>query len=408
MRNEVGHRQRFQRGAQADTERQAKNSAHHGQHCRLGKELPKDIALGRAHRFASANLSRAFCDRYQHDVHHADAAQAQRHDGHTAEKESHDAEDLVQHLGAFHRVPDKKRVFVAAVKVVNSRQRVTHLQNGGFMLLGIGYLKDDVVQVAPCNPGSRFGGRWKISRDRGIRREQIVIVGPVVIGILFFLLQNSDYEVGNTLYQHTGANRRLPGKQLTIGFRPQQQHAPALTLIVLGNQSAFGNLQRAEILVGGPHSNYATTSQIVLADFGNRPPQFRADVLYQVALIVNQVSVVDAQVNLPAGCPTANLRTGTPAPHDDEILPESLHVLFLIDAEAASQTHQDDHRRDSPYDSKHGEEGPHLVGPECSERLTQNFGESHESCELRVASPEMQEQLDIVVLLFLQRVDQAA
>jgi len=28
---------------------------------------------------------------------------------------------------------------------------------------------------------------------------------------------------------------------------------------------------------------------------------------------------------------------------------------------------------------KHGQEGAHFVGPECGERLAQDFGESHDS-----------------------------
>src|SRR5579859_1465474 len=82
-------------------------------------------------------------------------------------------------------------------------------------------------------------------------------------------------------------------------------------------------------------------------------------------------------MNLPAGGASSDLRTGAPAPHDDQVLAQSLHMLLLVNDEAAAQSHQDDDRRDSPDEPKHGEERPHLVRPERGHGLSKDFGESH-------------------------------
>ena len=121
-----------------------------------------------------------------------------------------------------------------------------------------------------------------------------------------------------------------------------------------------------------------------MADFGNGAPQFRADVLDQIALVADQFGIVHVELNLAPRRASADLRAGASAPHNDQILAQSLHVLFLVDAEAASQAHQDDHRRDPPHDAKHREESSHLVSPECGERLAQDFGESHETVPTRL------------------------
>ena len=110
------------------------------------------------------------------------------------------------------------------------------------MLFGIAHFEHDVIQIAARDAGAWLGRRREIARHRGIRREQVVVVRAAVIGVLLFLLQNADHGIRNALHQHGRADRGLPGKQLPVGFRSQQHHAPALALVVFGDQAAFGNL----------------------------------------------------------------------------------------------------------------------------------------------------------------------
>src|ERR1700733_12460349 len=82
-------------------------------------------------------------------------------------------------------------------------------------------------------------------------------------------------------------------------------------------------------------------------------------------------------MNLAPRSAAADLRTGAPAPNDDQVFAEGLHMFFLIDAEAEAEADQQDHRSDAPHDAEHREESPHLMSPECGERLAQDLGESH-------------------------------
>ena len=56
------------------------HAARHRQEEALEEELPLDRPRRRAERLADADLARPVLDRDQHDVHHADAAERQRHE----------------------------------------------------------------------------------------------------------------------------------------------------------------------------------------------------------------------------------------------------------------------------------------------------------------------------------------
>src|SRR5438552_2725233 len=245
------------------------------------------------------------------------------------------------------------------------------------MLFGICHLEHDIVEISTLNSGAGFGRRGEIPRYGGIGSKQVVVVGTTIVRILLLLLKDADYGIGDALDQQVCPERRLSRKQLTVGFRAENDHAAAFALIVSGNQAAFGDQQRPEILVGRPHADHAPIGRIVLAYFGNCAPQLRAHIFYQIALIANQKGVIHIELNFAPGSSASDLRTGAPAPQDDEILAKGLHVFLLIDAEAAPQAHEQNYRGDPPHDSEHRKESAHLVSSECGERLAQDFGESH-------------------------------
>src|ERR1700722_18532087 len=124
MRNEIGQRQELHRSTGTDAKTEPENSADHGEHGRLGEKLTENVVFGRANRFASTNLPRALGYRNQHDIHYTDPAQAQRDDGHAAKEYRDHAKDFIQQLRAFHRVPDKERVFVDGIEEMNASHRL--------------------------------------------------------------------------------------------------------------------------------------------------------------------------------------------------------------------------------------------------------------------------------------------
>ena len=150
-----------------------------------------------------------------------------------------------------------------------------------------------------------------------------------------------------------------------------------LALVVLRDQPAFAKVQSAKVLIRWPHSHHPSTGGVELAYFGNGAPQFRTHILYGVALVANELRVIHIQLDFASGGPAAHLGTGPAAPGDHQVFAQRLHVLLLVDAEPPAQPHQQDDRRDAPHNAEHGEESPHLVGPECGQSLAQDFKKSH-------------------------------
>src|SRR5258708_723486 len=245
------------------------------------------------------------------------------------------------------------------------------------MLLGIADFEYDVVEVPTGDARAWLGRGREVARHSGIRSEQVIVVRAAIVRVLFFLLQDSDDRVRHALDQHCRTNRGLAGEELPVGFGAENEYTATVALIIVGNQAAFGNLKRAEVLVRRPNANHSAVGGVVLTDLGDSAAQFRANVLDRVTLVPNQDGVVDVEFNFAAGSASADLRTSASAPQDDEILAQRLHVLFLVDAEAASQPHQQNHGRNPPNDPEHRQESSHLVSPEGGERLAQDFRESH-------------------------------
>src|SRR5262249_15467642 len=157
----------------------------------------------------------------------------------------------------------------------------------------------------------------------------------------------------------------------------EYDHPLAVIFIFVGYEASFTDVQGPEVLIRGPHSNDTAIRRIELADLGNRPPQLWADILDKVTLGPDETGVVDRETDLSSGRESTDLRTGSSAPYDYQVLPQSLHVLLLISAKTPAKSHQDDYRRNTPGDAEHGEETAHLVCAEGAECLSQNFGEIH-------------------------------
>ena len=172
-----------------------------------------------------------------------------------------------------------------------------------------------------------FSGRGKVASHRGIRRKQKIVVRAAVVGVLGLLLEHADHRVGNSLDVEVGAHRRLSAEQLLARGIAQDDDATTFGFILLGDQPAFAEPQRAKALERGPHSYDFAVCRIELADLRNRAPQFRADVLHQIAFVADQPGVVDGQGDFAPRRQASDLGTGPSAPDDDQVLAQRLHAL---------------------------------------------------------------------------------
>jgi hypothetical protein len=127
--------------------------------------LPQNISIGCAQSFSSTNFARAFRDRNQHDIHHSDAAQAQRHNGNASEENRNHSEDFIQQLRAFHRVPDENRVLIQRIEMVYAAERLADLQYRLVVLFRIGDLENNVVQPSASDGHPFFLGWRKVPRN---------------------------------------------------------------------------------------------------------------------------------------------------------------------------------------------------------------------------------------------------
>ena len=160
MRDKIGQGHGRHEHAGADSEGESRDATYQREHCRLREELPQDVALGRAHGLARTNLPGALGDGNQHDIHHADPAQAQRDNRYAAKEQRDYVKDFCQLLGAVHGVPDEQRIFVQRIKVANPPDGSPHLQYGRFMFFRISHFKHNVIQISTGNSGARlFRGR---------------------------------------------------------------------------------------------------------------------------------------------------------------------------------------------------------------------------------------------------------
>ena len=80
------HRQLVHAAAQRQRHGEPDRAAEHRQEEALEEELPLHLAGGGAERLAHADLARPLAHGHQHDVHHAEPAERQRHDADDAEE----------------------------------------------------------------------------------------------------------------------------------------------------------------------------------------------------------------------------------------------------------------------------------------------------------------------------------
>src|SRR6266566_1894818 len=76
---EIGHRQQVDQPTQAERDEQTRAAADQRNNERFQEKLPQDAVRGSSDGFADSDLASALLNRYQHDIHDAEAAEEQSH-----------------------------------------------------------------------------------------------------------------------------------------------------------------------------------------------------------------------------------------------------------------------------------------------------------------------------------------
>ena len=89
---------------------------------RLGEELATYIACCRADRLANSDLARALSHRYQHDVHHSDAADQQSNRSNHEHEDENQTADFVPQIQKIIRREKREIIRLAAGKAALAAQ----------------------------------------------------------------------------------------------------------------------------------------------------------------------------------------------------------------------------------------------------------------------------------------------
>ena len=130
-------------------------------------------------RLANADLPCALRDRYEHDVHHADAADHQRERADEIQHELQAVRDAADHGGRVAGVAHVHRARVTGVETVPAREQLSHLANGLLVHLGRDRLKQNVVD--------------EFALVRRVRHEHRQFVRIKVIGDLRLVRHHADH-----------------------------------------------------------------------------------------------------------------------------------------------------------------------------------------------------------------------
>ena len=101
----------------------SQDAADGGDHQGFGQELEQDVPLACAQRLLHADLASALRHRDQHDVHQADAADAERDGSDECQQNLQSQRDDAELRQLLLRVEDKDRTLVVRLEVVGERQR---------------------------------------------------------------------------------------------------------------------------------------------------------------------------------------------------------------------------------------------------------------------------------------------
>ena len=121
-------RQRRDHHRQQPRGNDAQGSADEGEHQRLDKELHQDVTAARADGLQQADLFGALGHADQHDVHHADSADAEGERADDAEQRVEADGEGPQHLAALDGVPLGRGLVVLGIEVMAPADHVARSQ----------------------------------------------------------------------------------------------------------------------------------------------------------------------------------------------------------------------------------------------------------------------------------------
>src|ERR1039457_4476779 len=317
---------------------------------RLDKELDHHIVVEGTDCEANTDLPRSFGDRYQHDVHDADAAYEQADGGNRAEQCGQDLHRRSQGGEELLRVHHREVVFLAGLDAT----ALAHKGNN--------FILDELRVGIAANP-NLDGGDLAIARDHalvGMQRHQHEVILIHSHSTLAFGREQPDDLARYGLQSDACADRILIGKKLLANI---------LTNDADGRAGSDLRVRKLAAGLNGPIANIEVG--VVDAVDGRRPVRVRVDGLHgfggcwRHGAHARDIAVDRLHVGLFEelcfGAKSTRRSTLLAGHQGKDVLPQGVNLRGnACGGSVANRDHRDD-RGDTDDDTQHGQYRTHDI-----------------------------------------------
>src|SRR5258706_8778704 len=260
----------------------------------------------RSQGLLNANLAGALGHRNQHDVHQADAADAEGQKSDEAKQDFDSSADDLKIEQVGEDVEDKNCPLILGIKTVMEGHRVAYrrydlcmialvLHHNGIQVIGLG-------QVA-----------------HGAERNVDMAVNVVVAVIMHLMAEHSDDLIRNPVKADAFAESILPGKKFLSHVRADDGDAGVSKVIRFAEETALLGVQAAHAAIGSVDAADAIGSaagavahQTLLGDLGR-------DMLQQGHFVADVIEILNCQFDFGAGLGSSRLQLGAAGKEEDQI-----------------------------------------------------------------------------------------
>src|SRR5258706_9789041 len=260
----------------------------------FGEELEQDVPAMCAQRLFHANLAGALGYRNQHDVHQADAADAEGQQSDEAKQDFDSSADDLKIEQVGEDVEDKNCPVVLGIKTVMEGHRVAYrrydlcmislvLHHNGIQVIGLG-------QVA-----------------HGAERNVDMAVNVIVAVIMHLMAEHSDDLIRNAVKADAFAESGLPGQKVRSHVRADDGDAGVSKVIRFAEETALLGVQAAHASVGSINTADAVAGaagtvghKTLLGDLGR-------NVFEQGHFVADVIEILNCQLDFGASLGSSRL-----------------------------------------------------------------------------------------------------
>ena len=312
----------------------------------LGKKLGFDVPFSCAESAAQTDLADAFVDGNQHDVHHANAADAECQDADKDQQYLQADGDAVDDRAELFAAKHLKGLFVGGRKLLARCDGGENLGFGTGLELWRDWFKDQNTCVL-CVP--EIVGR-------GVGDPSGLVVAREIIAQLDLAIHGADHGEADAADGHGFADTGASTEKLFAYARAEEDDTAAFQFVERVDPAAFGGLLVAHVSVfrADATDGRGADHTVSIGDAG-AADGFETSVADVVGGLFDHVDVGLFEDNFFAGALAARLFAGLLWPTDDGAFAESVEAADENLTEAAAVSDQQGDGGNAPHDAEHGE-----------------------------------------------------